>query len=64
MMARIVSLNLWWMRKRLPSSIMGIRCPKPGLDSRTRCAGLCKSMMNLELRKPSDYWRIYKLCFF
>lgn len=44
-MARIVSLKLWWIWKRLASSMIGMRWPKPGLESKTTCVGLYKSMM-------------------
>lgn len=37
--AMTVALKLWWRTKRLPSSIMGMMCPRPGLETRTTCAG-------------------------
>lgn len=45
MMARIVSLKLWWIWKRLASSMIGMRWPRPGLESKTMCVGLYKSIM-------------------
>lgn len=62
MIASIVSLKLWWIWKRLASSMIGMRWPRPGLESKTMCVGLYKSMMkNYDSKEVSIEMRIYKL---
>jgi len=59
-MTRIVSLKLWWIWKRLASSMIGKRWPRPGLESKTKCDGLYKSMMkNYDSEEVSIEMRIY-----